>query len=96
MPRKYITMPTITIDKTLCNSFIGNQKQRKREIAATLVFVCTDRSLKLLTDDHVTSVTTEPSDKQNLSPGFIQLRTPARINICSITQKPLGTKLETI
>jgi len=41
-------------------------------------------------------VTTEPSDEWNLSPGFIQLRTPARINICSATQQPPGTKLETI
>jgi len=39
---------------------------------------------------------TEPSDERNLSPGFIQLRTPARINICSATQQPSGTKLETI
>jgi len=38
----------------------------------------------------------EPSDGRNLSPGFIQLRTPARINICSATQQPPGTKLETI
>jgi len=42
------------------------------------------------------TVTTEPSDERNLLPGFIQLRTPARINICSATQQPLGTKLETI
>jgi len=41
-------------------------------------------------------VTTEPSDERNLSPGFIQLRTPARINICSATQQPPGMKLETI
>jgi len=34
------------------------------------------------------SVTTEPSDERNLSPGFIQLRTPARINIYSVTQQP--------
>jgi len=39
---------------------------------------------------------TEPSDEQNLTLGFIQLRTPARINICSATQQPPGTKLETI
>ena len=42
------------------------------------------------------NVTTEPSDERNLSPGFIQLRTPARINICSATQQPPGTKLEMI
>jgi len=41
-------------------------------------------------------VTTESSDERNLSPGFIQLRTPARINICSATQQPPGAKLETI
>ena len=39
------------------------------------------------------TVTTEPSDERNLSPGFVQLRTPARINICSVTQQPPGTKL---
>jgi len=42
------------------------------------------------------TVATEPRDERNLSPGFIQLRTPARINICSATQRPPGTKLETI
>jgi len=42
------------------------------------------------------NVTTESSVERNLSPGFIQLRTPARINICSATQQPPGTKLETI
>jgi len=43
-----------------------------------------------------TTVTTERSDERNLTPGFIQLRTPARINICSATQQPPATKLETI
>jgi len=42
------------------------------------------------------SVTTEPCDERNFSPGFIQLWTLARINICSTTQQPPGTKLETI
>jgi len=41
-------------------------------------------------------VRSEPSDERNLLPGFIQLRTPARINICRGTQQPPGTKLETI
>jgi len=45
---------------------------------------------------HLMCVTTEPSDERNLSPGFIQLRTSARINICSATQQPPGRKLETI
>jgi len=36
-------------------------------------------------------VTTEPSDERNLSSGFIQLRIPARIKICSATQQPPGT-----
>ena len=44
----------------------------------------------------VMCVTTEPSDERNFSPGFIQLRTPARINICSATQQPPETKLDTI
>jgi len=45
---------------------------------------------------HVEGVTAEPSDERNVSPGFIQVRTPARINICSATQQPPSTKLETI
>jgi len=36
MPRKCVAMPTIDIVQ-----LIVNQRQRKREIAATLVFVCT-------------------------------------------------------
>jgi len=35
-PRKCVAMPTIDIVQ-----LIANQRQRKREIAATLVFVCT-------------------------------------------------------
>jgi len=31
-----------------------------------------------------------PIGERNLSPSFIQLRTPARINICSVTQQPPG------
>jgi len=41
----------------------------------------------------IVPVTTEPSDERNLTPGFIQLRTPARINICSAIQQSPGTKL---
>jgi len=48
MPRKWVAMPTIDIVQ-----LIVNQRQRKWEIAATLV--CFYRSLKLLTDDQVTS-----------------------------------------
>jgi len=36
IPRKCVAMPTIDIVQ-----LIVNQRQRKREIAATLVFVCT-------------------------------------------------------
>jgi len=57
-----------------------------------------DFNPKIFTRRHknVEIVTTEPSDERNLSPGFIQLRTPARINICSATRQPPGMKLETI
>jgi len=41
-------------------------------------------------------VTKMPIGVRNLSLGFIQLRTPARINICSVTQQPPGTKLNTV
>ena len=34
--------------------------------------------------------------ERNLSPGFIQLRTPACIDIRSVTQQPPGTKVHTI
>jgi len=39
MPKKYVAMPTI---ETYCLvQLIVNQRQRKRKIAGTLVFVCT-------------------------------------------------------
>ena len=41
-------------------------------------------------------VTKMPIGERNLSTGFIQQRTPVRINICSVTQQPPGTKLNTI
>ena len=37
-----------------------------------------------------------PIGERNLSPGFIQLRTPAPINICSVTQQPPSAKLNTM
>jgi len=36
MPRNWVAMATIDIAQ-----LIGNQRQRKREMAAALVFVCT-------------------------------------------------------
>jgi len=50
MARKCVAMPTI--DNV---QLIASQRQKKREITATLGFVCLYRALKLLTDDQVTS-----------------------------------------
>jgi len=48
MPRKCVAMPPIDI---MIAQLIGNKIKKKRQIAATLVFVCTGH----ITDDEVAS-----------------------------------------